>query len=122
MADEEPQSLPAVSGCSEDGPLRVITPKANAEVNGAMGADGKCEDTSGGADLQPVQGGGVEGEDEGDPESVAATHGVAPKKKKKKSKSKGQRGLVHPLVIPIYPIPVSYGYCRANLLVLKSTT
>ena len=122
MADEELQNVPAVSGCSEDGPLRVVTPNLNAEANGTMGADGKCEDTSGGADLQPVQGDGVEGEDGGDNESVAAAHGVAPKKKKKKSKSKGQRGFVHLSVIPACPVPVSYGYCRANLLVSKNTT
>ena len=122
MADEKPQIVPTSSGRSEETPLTDVNPDLIAEVNSATGVDGKREKSWGGADLQPVQGEGVEDDDEGDPESVAVNQGAAPKRKKKKSKSKGQRGLVNSSAVPVGPVSVTHRYLRANLLVSKNTT
>lgn len=97
MADEDSRSVPATSGRSEVVPLTEVSPAMATEADAATELNLRREKS----DLHHAHVEGGEDEVEENPQSVAVTQSAAPKKKKKKSKSKGQKGLVNPMLISI---------------------
>ena len=116
MDDEDAARISAASSLIE------VSANTVTGVSGATAVNTNSEKTSGGNDLEPVQGADPEDHDEGDHDSVAVATDAAPKKKKKKSKSKGQRGLVELGTTTICCNPLINDFFRESLLVSKNTT